>query len=292
MKYALIDIGSNSIRMNVYNKDNIKKEVFSKKYMAGLADFVEDGKLSKKGEKKLMKVLSSQKLLLNYLPIDDVYVFASASLRNVENGEEIAKKIKKELDLNVDIITAEKEAYYGVLGVMEKYDFKKFYAVDIGGGSTEFTYVKDGNVKGGKYLKIGSLSLFRDYVENIVPNDRELESIYKRIDEEMGEIEVKADTLVSTGGTARAIGNILEEIRGGSNELYNAEEVADFICRMKSRDNKTMLHTIMVVPERLHTITTGAAILYSIMKKLGVQSTYVSKYGVREGYLKEKIKEN
>lgn len=95
MKYALIDIGSNSIRMNVYNKDNIRKEVFSKKYMAGLADFVEDGKLSKKGEKKLIKVLSSQKLLLNYLPIDDVYVFASASLRNVENGEEIAKKNKK-----------------------------------------------------------------------------------------------------------------------------------------------------------------------------------------------------
>ena len=40
MKYALIDIGSNSIRLNVYNKDNIQKEVFSKKYMAGLAGLV------------------------------------------------------------------------------------------------------------------------------------------------------------------------------------------------------------------------------------------------------------
>ena len=85
MKYALIDIGSNSIRLNVYNKDNIQKEVFSKKYMAGLAGLVEDGKLSDKGIKKLMKVLSAQKMLLDYLPIDEIYAFASASLRNVDN---------------------------------------------------------------------------------------------------------------------------------------------------------------------------------------------------------------
>ena len=137
MKYALIDIGSNSIRLNVYNMDNIQKEVFSKKYMAGLAGLVEDGKLSDKGIKKLMKVLSAQKMLLDYLPIDEIYVFASASLRNVDNGKDIVKKVKKELDLNIDLISEDDEAFYGAEGMKMAYDFDDYYTIDIGGGPTE-----------------------------------------------------------------------------------------------------------------------------------------------------------
>jgi len=282
MKYALIDIGSNSIRLNVYNKDNIQKEVFSKKYMAGLAGLVEDGKLSDKGIKKLMKVLSAQKMLLDYLPIDEIYVFASASLRNVDNGKDIVKKVKKELNLNIDLISEDDEAFYGAEGMKMAYDFDDYYTIDIGGGSTELCYLKNKEIKDMAFLKAGSLSLFRDYVQNTIPSVREYDEMINAIDKMLAEkvSTYKCTKLVASGGTARALGNIFEEI---DNDEKN------YIYEMIDRNKKIIRTTVMVVPERLHSIVPGAIMLYRLLKYLGIEKVNVSKLGVREGYLKDKI---
>ena len=291
MKYALIDIGSNSIRLNVYNKDNIQKEVFSKKYMAGLAGFVEDGKLSDKGIKKLIKVLSAQKMLLDYLPIDEIYAFASASLRNVDNGKDIVKKIKKELNLNIDLISAEEEALYGVEGMKMAYDFDNFYTIDIGGGSTEICYLKNKDIKDKYFLKAGSLSLFRDYVENTIPSVREYDEMINAIDKVIAnDLDIYKDAkLVASGGTARALGNIFEELDNDSDKEYTLDDVKNYIYEMIDKNKKTIRTTVMVVPERLHSIVPGAILLYRILKFLNIDKVYVSKLGVREGYLKDKI---
>lgn len=291
MKYALIDIGSNSIRLNVYNKDNIQKEVFSKKYMAGLAGFVEDGKLSDKGIKKLIKVLSAQKMLLDYLPIDEIYAFASASLRNVDNGKDIVKKVKKELDLNIDLISAEEEALYGVEGMKMSYDFDNFYTIDIGGGSTEICYLKNKDIKDKYFLKAGSLSLFRDYVENTLPSVREYDEMINAIDKVIAnDLDIYKDAkLVASGGTARALGNIFEELDNDSDKEYTLDDVKNYIYEMIDKNKKTIRTTVMVVPERLHSIVPGAILLYRILKFLNIDKVYVSKLGVREGYLKDKI---
>lgn len=291
MKYALIDIGSNSIRLNVYSKDNIKKEVFSKKYMAGLAGFVEDGKLSDKGTKKLMKVLSAQKLLLDYLPIDEIYVFASASLRNVDNGKDIVKKVRKELDLDIDIISDADEAFYGVEGMKMDTDIDEAYTVDIGGGSTELSYVKDGDIKDKFYLHNGSLSLFRDYVENTIPSIREYDEMINDVDDMIRDnVKIYKDAkFVASGGTARALGNIFEELKNNDDREYTVEDVKDYIYEMMDNNKKVIRTTVMVVPERLHSIVPGAIMLYRILKYLDIDKVNVSKLGVREGYLKYKI---
>lgn len=259
MKYALIDIGSNSIRLNVYNKDNIQKEVFSKKYMAGLAGFVEDGKLSDKGIKKLMKVLSAQKMLLDYLPIDEVYVFASASLRNVDNGKDIVKKVKKELDLNIDLISEEEEAFYGVEGMKMSYDFDNYYTIDIGGGSTELCYVKDKDIKDKFFLKCGSLSLFRDYVENTIPSVKEYDKMIDYVDKEVhSNVSIyKGAKFIASGGTARALGNIFDELDNDidSNKEYSIDDIKDYIYEMIDRNKKIIRTTVMIVPERLHSLS-------------------------------------
>lgn len=291
MKYALIDIGSNSIRLNVYNKDNIQKEVFSKKYMAGLAGFVEDGELSDKGIKKLMKVLSAQKMLLDYLPIDEIFVFASASLRNVKNGADIIKKVKKELNLNIDLISESDEAFYGAEGMKMTYDFDEFYTVDIGGGSTEICYLEDMEIKEKSFLKAGSLSMFRDYVENTLPSVRAYDQMIEDLDEMLEKnLPVhKGAKLVASGGTARALGNIFEELDNDDDKEYTIDDVKNYIYEMIDNNKKLIRTTVMVVPERLHSIVPGAIMLYRILNHLNIDKVYVSKLGVREGYLKCKI---
>ena len=58
---------------------------------------------------------------------------------------------------------------------------------------------------------------------------------------------------------------------------------------MIDKNKKVIRTTVMVVPERLHSIVPGAIMLYRLLKYLGIEKVNVSKLGVREGYLKDKI---
>ena len=81
MKYAIIDIGSNSIRLTVYRHDEEDGQVyiqFKDKVMAGLAGYVEDGDLSEKGIRKACDALKIYRKVLGNLAIENIYPFATA----------------------------------------------------------------------------------------------------------------------------------------------------------------------------------------------------------------------
>ena len=93
---AVIDIGSNSIRMNVYRVRNEKfRLLFSKKAMAGIVSYVRDGRLNKDGIGVLCSTLDGFAKVLTQLEIDRSYVFATASLRNIDNTREVLAAIER-----------------------------------------------------------------------------------------------------------------------------------------------------------------------------------------------------
>ena len=141
------------------------------------------------------------------------------------------------------------------------------------------------------FLKAGSLSLFRDYVENTMPSVREYDEMINAIDKMLAEnvTTYKCTKLVASGGTARALGNIFEELYDSDDKEYTIDDVKNYIYEMIDRNKKIIRTTVMVVPERLHSIVPGAIMLYRLLKHLGIEKVNVSKLGVREGYLKDKI---
>ena len=209
----------------------------------------------------------------------------------MDNGKDIVKKVKKELDLNIDLISEDDEAFYGAEGMKMAYDFNDYYTIDIGGGSTELCYLKNKEIKDKAFLKAGSLSLFRDYVENTIPSVREYDEMINVIDKMLAEnvSTYKCTKLVASGGTARALGNIFEELDNDDDKEYTIDDVKNYIYEMIDKNKKVIRTTVMVVPERLHSIVPGAIMLYRLLKYLGIEKVNVSKLGVREGYLKDKI---
>ena len=106
MKYGIIDIGSNMIRLSVYEYiDNELKLLINKKVMAGLAGHVEDGVLSQRGIKKAIDALLEFKELVSNFDLQDIYPFATASLRNVSNAIEATKIIQDETGFKIDLIS-------------------------------------------------------------------------------------------------------------------------------------------------------------------------------------------
>ena len=113
MNYAVIDLGSNSVRLSAYkyDNDNLPVMIFSRKEIAGLAGYVSDGKLEDEGILKACDVLNDfKRTASNYTETPNLHVFAAASLRNIENTDEAVKIITEKTALVPDVPEGNEEA--------------------------------------------------------------------------------------------------------------------------------------------------------------------------------------
>lgn len=166
MKQAIIDIGSNSIRLTLYETEGQSfKILFREKIMAGLAGYVEDGKLSAEGIECACAGLLTFCAILQTLAIDRISVFATASLRNISNTEQALSVIRAATGYSVEVISGEDEALFGYAGAMQELHLTGGAFLDIGGASTEIVTFEDGKPVDFASFPIGSLSLYRRCVK-------------------------------------------------------------------------------------------------------------------------------
>lgn len=297
MKYSVIDIGSNSIRLTVYKVKNGKfKILFKAKKMAGLAGYVENGCISDVGIDLACESIMEFKSTLQSLGINErIYVFATASLRNVVNTDETVAKIFKATGFNVDVITGEEEAMLGYAGILQELSVSSGAFIDIGGASTEIVLFEKGRILLSKSYRMGSLKLYKDCVKHILPGKHSFKrikhAIKHEIDKQPLETSGKYSKLICTGGTARSVlkfARYLEIVDPGNNTMTSEDlkKVGDFL----TGDKRSAANAILKIdPERIHTIIPGYMILRYISRKLKTKKLTISSYGVREGYLCQKI---
>lgn len=292
MKCAIVDLGSNTIRLSLYNtlENGGFETLFSKKYMAGLAGYVSHGIMSNDGINQACAVLLDFKILLQQLGINEMHVFATASLRNIKNTEKALEAIKRRTGLCVDVISGSDEGILGYYGALYTTDLKNGIMFDIGGGSTEFVRVKNGKVKKSQSISIGSLNLFHNHVSGLWPDKKEQKSIAKRIEKRLNAVEFpkKApEKVCCVGGTCRAILNIVNYHfnKQESNRIITKEEFDKILKILTKRDKTSRNYILKLCPDRVHTIIPGMLVVKEIMEQLHCEELWVSRYGVREGYL-------
>lgn len=289
-KKAIVDIGSNTIRMSLFKIDeNGFSELLNKKTTAGLASYVKGGLLSKEGIDKLVTILNKLIATARELSFEDIYIFATASLRNIDNSDEVMCILSERVCVPVKIISGREEAFYGYTGVSEKVDVKDGVIVDIGGGSTEITSVKKGEIVAGSSLPIGCLSVFEKYNSGLFISKKNQVKALKMIKKTIKSFNkdfLRAKAIYGVGGTIRAVSNVIMEKKGlQSNREIPAKFVFSLYEDLRNRDLKTYHRVLKISPERVHTIFPGILILISILKYTKAKTIYVSKYGVREGVL-------
>ncbi len=175
MKQAIIDIGSNSIRLTLYEtKEQDFKILFREKIMAGLAGYVEDGRLSAEGIECACAGLLSFRTILQTLNIEGARVFATASLRNITNTAQALAVIQAATGYQVEILSGEDEALLGYTGAMRELFMSSGAFLDVGGASSEIVTFDEGKPVDYQSFPVGSLSLYRRCVKKILPGEKSL----------------------------------------------------------------------------------------------------------------------
>lgn len=183
MKQGVIDIGSNSIRLSVYeiNKTNFRI-LFREKIMAGLASYVDNGALNCEGIEQACAGLQEFRQTLDTLGIQDACVFATASLRNIANTKEACEAIYRATGFVVDVVSGHDEAMLGYLGVMQDLQLSSGTFFDVGGASTEVVSFHQRVVEQYASFPVGSLSLYKHCVKGIVPGEGSLARLQQTIE--------------------------------------------------------------------------------------------------------------
>lgn len=297
--WAVIDIGSNTIRLVLYSlEDGRIRPMLNKKYPAGLAGYVDPANnIRPKGVQALLEILSDVQTILSSVSHEEVFPFATAALRNSANCQTIVKLIREKTGLDVRILSGEEEAVFDYYGACQDGIGDSGLLVDVGGGSTELTFFKNREILFATSIPLGSLNLYKSFVREIIPSCKEGRKIRRAVQdylEEMAlpDVDLPSQPIYSVGGTARAALKIMQDCYGlGSSNEYTRLHLKDFISLME-RDRQELIQDILrLAPDRVHTVMPGLLVFQTVAKHYGSASFVTSRFGVREGYLIHCLKE-
>jgi exopolyphosphatase/guanosine-5'-triphosphate,3'-diphosphate pyrophosphatase len=264
--------------------------------MAGLANFIKNDMLSGMGVDRVCEILMEYQDILNIFHIEEsqIYIFATAPLRNIINTNEVVAMIKKRTGYDTNVLSGEEEATLDFIGATKFINNKNGVLVDIGGGSTEIVVFSNKEIQKAVSMPIGSLNLFVKHVSNIIPNEEERVFIRNIVFEHLQAIGLKQETyetICGVGGTIKAaakLNNSIYNLASGSNNLEVCH-ISVLLDLIKDSSKNTLTPILQNIPDRIHTIIPGLLILDTIAEYFNSKEIIVSKYGIREGYLYEKV---
>ena len=288
---TIIDIGSNSMRMVVLQKSSrfafslINETKSRVKISEGC--YENNGNLQDIPMQRAFESLKSFLNISNALKSRKIMCVATSALRDAPNSKVFISKVKKELGLNIKVIDGEKEAYYGGVAASNLLHDDTFVTVDIGGGSTEFSFVRNGKIEKSISLDIGTVRIKELYFNknNIEGAKTYILDNLKKIFDLNIEIPKK---IVGIGGSIRALSKIvmaknrypLDILHGFTYNVKNEVSLFDRISRAKNNED---LKSFGVKKDRFDTIKEGAFIFKTILDELNIEEVVTSGVGVREG---------
>lgn len=295
-KYGVVDIGSNTVRLEIYNVDeNFIELFFKKKEFLGLAGYVEDGVMERDGILKTIEVLKDYISICQNIGTKDLYIFATAAIRNAKNALEIIDEVEKSIGHKIDLISGEKEAELGFRAVTDQFGIKSGLNIDIGGGSTEVSVYKNGTFQISKSLTDGALSFYSQYVELIFPTKKELARMEQRVDQYIVDerlANITQEKITGVGGTIRMLNRLIASYYGTDTEnIIKVKKLRKIYDLILSKDKDVIKLILRLAPERIHLIIPGTLILLKLCDHYNVKEILVSESGVRAGYLSMKLED-
>lgn len=292
---CVIDVGSNTVRLAIYEVKNKNfKKIFTKKINAELVGFIDKSNtLSPTGIKKLISSLNEFKQILDIIKVQNTFVFATASLRNISNTDEVVSYVLDKIGLQIDVISGEDEALFDYLGATINGKVSNGLMIDIGGGSTELVFVGNNKIERSFSLPIGSLNSYKKYCSKLFPNMEEIANLKYNVLLYLKELDLdyKKTVILGVGGTARAVSLLAKtcNLLSGEKTLYSAENLNILLDLYKDYPDDFARKIASSTPDRIHTLLPGLVMFETIISYFGGQTIKTCNYGVKEGYLAFKL---
>jgi len=295
MLTGIIDVGSNSMRLSIFKHeaDGTFLPVTSRKIIAGLVGYERNGKLTAKGEAKLCKCLMEFRFIIDALEVTDVHAIATAVFRRVINAREVSRRVYKKTGFKLEILSGEEEARLSYLGARYSTNIKKGLVVDVGGASSEMIKVVGDGIGDLCSVPIGCLWLSLQANQHIFPSKDDISKMKAIIKQQLASaqriLEQPSSTLCFVGGTARAAYRIAREIKFRDTRTIEPRELSHIIRGFGKRDEEILQAVSFAAPERVFTLFAGLLIMQAVVDASKSTTLWISKCGVREGYLIDNI---
>lgn len=290
---AVIDIGSNSVRMVVFQGLNrVPQVLFNERVLCGLGrDVNKRGRMDEGAVELALTTLSRYAELCRDMRVDHIETVATAAARDAENGEEFVARVEAECGFTVKVLSGVEEARLTALGVLAGTPDADGIAADLGGGSLELVHIVGGKPVDSVSLPIGPLRL-QGKRRKIKDKD------IARIEAALGEVSWLADGagrgLYIIGGAWRAIAKLHIIHRNGPLPVLHGYRLSSpethKFCRLIIAEGADHLKGARkVASSRLKTLPLAALILDHLVSLLKPKDVIVSAPGIREGLLFGKL---
>jgi len=292
---AIIDIGSNSVRLVVYEMlARAPAQVFNEKEMAGLGRQVAStGRLAEDAMDKALGALLRFRILCEAMQVGSLRVIATAAAREAANGPDFLAKAEDAIGQRIELISGTREAYLSGLGVISGFAEPHGVVGDLGGGSLELIAVDGDRVGQGISLPIGGLALLDRSKGQLKLAEK---IVREQLDHHPQIAAMHGKDFFAVGGTWRALATLHQRQSGYPLSVMHgytvpARDVADF-ARLVERADTSMLEAIDAVSSaRRPLLAYGALVLDALIKRGRPRAVVISASGVREGLLHDMLPE-
>lgn len=294
---AVIDIGSNSARMVVFESSSrfgfhLLKEIKSRVRISE-GTYENGGLLQETPINRAFSALREFLTIAKKLKARKILCVATSAVRDAPNSNIFISRVKKELGLNIKVIEGEKEAFFGGLSAVNLLPISSAITIDIGGGSTECALIENGKIIDLISLNLGTIRL----KELFFDKKADIEVIKEFIQKEIDKIPptYRTATVIGIGGTIRALSkSIMKTYKYPINSIHGFEYlVSNEIDRIDNIiSSPTMkLKNFNIKSDRFDTIREGSIIFYMLLKLFEADRVITSGAGVREGvYLNDLLR--
>ncbi|WP_026362866.1 exopolyphosphatase [Methylopila sp. M107] len=292
---AIIDIGSNSVRLVVYEGlSRSPTAMFNEKELCGLGRSVAlTNRLSDEAVARALSALKRFKALADGMRVGRIHVLATAAARDADNGPEFIKQAEEICGVAVELLSGKREAHLSAMGVVSGFFRPNGVVGDLGGGSLELVDVAKKRIGGGITYPLGGIRLQDVSDKSIKKADR----IVRDALEASPQLEkLKGRTFYAVGGTWRGIAHLhMVQKHYALHVLHGytipAKEALEF-CRLVRRvDADTLPAAGVVSADRRPLLAYGALVLEHIIRIGKPKDVVLSGLGVREGLLYELLDE-
>ncbi|NKN38045.1 exopolyphosphatase [Agrobacterium sp. a22-2] len=286
---SVIDIGSNSIRLVIYEGlSRAPTVLFNEKVLCGLGKgLATTGRMDEDGVQRALASLRRFGALSRQAQATAMYVLATAAAREASNGPDFIAKAESILDHKIEVLTGEEEAHYSALGVISGFHEPDGIAGDLGGGSLELVDISGNSISQGMTLPLGGLRL-SETAGGSLPKARALARKHIGAVSMMG--KGVGRTFYAVGGTWRNIAKLHMEM--GKYPLHmmqgyelSVEEITRFLDEIISGANARDPAWATISKSRRALLPFGAIAMREVIEAMKPSSVCFSAQGVREGYL-------